>query len=79
MHQRLDASTGEDYCRVRNRNAVWVLGMFRRLAVSLFVEWRSRDHKRRHTTMTDFQSYMGEEHAATGMRFLTSCKPSFVN
>jgi predicted transposase YbfD/YdcC len=79
LHQRLDASTGEDYCRVRHRNSVWVLGMFRRLAVSLFAEWKGRDHKRQHTTMTDFQSYMGAEHAATGMRFLTSCKPSFVN
>ena len=79
LHQRLDVSTGEDACRVRNRNAVWVLGMFRRLAVSLFAEWKSRDHKRCHTTMTDFQSYMGAEHATTGMRFITSCKPSFVN
>lgn len=79
LHQRLDASTGEDYCRVRHRNAVWVLGMFRRLAVSLFAEWRSRDDKRRYTTMTDFQSYMGAEHARPGLRFLTSCKPAFVN
>ena len=67
------------YCRVRNRNAVWVLGMFRRLAVSLFAEWRSRDHKWQHATMTDFHAFMAAEHAATGMRFVTSCKPSFVN
>jgi predicted transposase YbfD/YdcC len=79
LHQRLDASTGEDYCRVRHRNAVWVLGMFRRLAVSLFAEWISRDPKRRHATMTDFQAHMGAEHAATGMRVLGSRKPSFVN
>lgn len=79
LHQRLDASTGEDYCRVRNRNAVWVLGIFRRLAVSMFAEWRSRDLRRRHATMTDFHSSMGAEHMATGMRFVTSCKPSFVN
>ena len=79
LHQRLDASTGEDHCRVRHRNAIWVLGMFRRLAVSLFAEWRSRDPKRHRATMTDFQSSMGAEHLATGMRFLTSCKPSFVN
>jgi hypothetical protein len=52
LHQRLDASTNEDLCRVRNRNAVWVLGMFRRLAASLFVEWCSRDPKRHRATMT---------------------------
>jgi len=38
LHQRFDASTGEDACRVRTKNAGWVLGMFRRLAVSLFIE-----------------------------------------
>ena len=76
LHQRLDASTGEDDCRVRNRNGVWVLGMFRRLAVSLFAEWRSRDPKRKHATMTDFHSEMGEEHDRIALRFVTSRNPS---
>lgn len=79
LHQRLDASTNEDHCRVRHRNAIWVLGMFRRLAVSIFAEWKSRAPNRRHATMTDFQSHMGAEHAATAMRFVTAAKPSFVN
>lgn len=77
LHQRLDASTNEDLCRVRNRNAVWVLGMFRRLAVSLFIEWRSRHPKRVHTTMTDFHSHMGAEHASPAMRFVTARYPAF--
>jgi len=77
LHQRLDASTNEDQCRVRDRNAVWVLGMFRRLAVSLFAEWRSRDTHRKHATMTDFQSAMGAEHAAPAMRFVTARYPAF--
>lgn len=77
LHQRLDASTNEDQCRVRDRNAVWVLGMLRRLAVSLFSEWRSQNPKRRHATMTDFQSAMGAEHAESAMRFVTSRYPSF--
>jgi len=72
LHQRLDASTNEDQCRVRNRNGVWVLGMFRRLAVSLFADWKSRDPKRCHATMTDFQAHMGAEHAAPAMRFVTA-------
>jgi len=77
LHQRLDASTNEDQCRVRNRNGVWVLGMLRRLAVSLFAEWRSRDEKRKRDTMTDFQSHMCAEHITPAMRFITARCPSF--
>jgi len=77
LHQRLDASTNEDHCRVRNRNAIWVLGMFRRLAVSLFAEWRSRNPKQKKATMTDFQSHLGAEHAAPAMRLVTSRHPTF--
>ena len=78
LHQRLDASLNEDQCRVRDRNAVWVLGMFRRLAVSLFAEWRSRDAKRKHVTMTDLHSHMGAEHASPAMRFITARYPAFT-
>ena len=53
------------------------MGMFRRLAVSLFAEWRSRDIKRRHAPMTDFQSEMGAEHASYAMRFITTRYPTF--
>jgi hypothetical protein len=75
LHQRLDASTNEDACRVRNRNGIWVLGMFRRLAASLFVEWRSRDPRRRWATMTDFHAAMDEDQTSRGMRFITSRRP----
>jgi predicted transposase YbfD/YdcC len=77
LHQRLDASLGEDHCRVRNRNGVWVLGMLRRLAVSLFAEWRSRDEKRKRSTMTDFHTQMCAEHLTPAMRFITARYPSF--
>jgi len=76
LHQRLDASTNEDNCRVRDRNGIWVLGMFRRLAVSLFIEWQSSDDKRKRATMTDFQSHMSAEHATPAMRFVTAHYPS---
>ncbi len=79
LHQRLDASTNEDQCRVRDRNGVWVLGMFRRLAVSLFAEWRSCALHRKHATMTDFHSYMGAEHMAPAMRFVSARYPSFIS
>lgn len=35
LHQALDVSLDEDRSRVRNRNAALVLGLFRRLAVSV--------------------------------------------
>ena len=75
LHQRLDASTNEDACRVRNRNAIWVLGMFRRLAASLSVEWSSRDPRRHRATMTDFQAAMDADQTDIGMRFITSRRP----
>ena len=77
LHQRLDVSTNEDNCRVRNRNGVWVLGLFRRLAVSLFAEWKSQSPKRKHATLTDFQAQMGAEHAAFAMRFVSARCPKF--
>lgn len=77
LHQRLDASLREDDCRVRDRNAVWVLGMFRRLAISLFAHWRAADPKRRHATMTDFHALNGAEHAQRALRLVSSRSPSF--
>ena len=45
LHQRLDVSLDDDRCRVRNPNAMLVLGLFRRLGNSLFIEWRSHQTK----------------------------------
>jgi len=39
LHHALDISLDEDRSRVRHRNAAWVLGMFRRLAVSVANAW----------------------------------------
>jgi predicted transposase YbfD/YdcC len=77
LHQRLDVSLREDDCRVRSRNGVWVLGMFRRLAISLFAHWYARDPKRCRTTMTDFHGVNAAEHARRAIRLVTSRKPSF--
>jgi hypothetical protein len=78
MHQRLDVTAMEDQCKVRTPEAVWILGMFRRLAVSLFVEWRSRDPKRKWTTLTDFYSEMSAEGHSTGFRLLTARRPTLA-
>src|SRR5271166_3972496 len=39
MHQRLDISHNDDRCRVRNDNAMLVLGIMLRLSNSLFIQW----------------------------------------
>ena len=36
LHQRLDISHNDDRCRIRSSKGIWVMGMFRRLANSLF-------------------------------------------
>ena len=41
-HQRLDVSLNDDRCRVRSTNGLWILGMLRRLAISLYTHWREQ-------------------------------------
>jgi hypothetical protein len=74
-HQRLDVSLNEDRCRVRGTNALWILGMLRRLVISLFMEWRARHTKPEHQSLTDFQAALGENNLARAMAFLTAKQP----
>jgi hypothetical protein len=73
-HQRLDISHNDDRCRIRHSNGIWVMGMFRRLSNSLFMEWRSRQRKPQHHTTTDFQMVMAEEHRRRALRTVWSKK-----
>ncbi|MCB2141020.1 MAG: ISAs1 family transposase, partial [Rhodobacteraceae bacterium] len=41
LHLRLDVTLRDDHCGVRTPRGLWILGMFRRLVTSLFMEWRS--------------------------------------
>ena len=70
-HQRLDVSLNDDRCRVRSPNGQWILGMMRRLVVSLFMEWRGRQPKPHFKSLTDFQAAMGEDNLAKALRFVT--------
>ena len=70
-HQRLDVSLNDDRCRVRSTNGLWILGMLRRLVISLFMEWRHRQPKPHHKHLTDFQAAMGEDNLAKALRFVT--------
>lgn len=74
-HQRLDVSLNDDRCRVRNTNALWILGMLRRSVISLFMHWRARHSKPEHQSLTDFQAAMGEDNLAMAMAFLTRQRP----
>jgi hypothetical protein len=72
LHQRLDVSADEDRSRVRHRNAAWVLGMFRRIGVSLFMHWRGQDSKRAKSTLADFHEEMGLEHQRRALALVNS-------
>jgi hypothetical protein len=79
LHQRLDISYNDDRCRVQSDNGLWVLGMFRRIANSLFVEWSTQQRRPDHLTTTSFQTLMAENHRAAAMRFVLSRRPSLKN
>jgi predicted transposase YbfD/YdcC len=74
-HQRLDVSLNDDRCRVRNTNGLWILGMLRRLVISLFMHWRAGHPKPQHQSLTDFQSAMGEDNLAKALAFVTHRRP----
>lgn len=76
-HQRLDVSQNDDRCRIQNSAGIRIMGMFRRLSNSLFMEWRSRQRKPQYCTTTDFQSVMAEGHRQRALRTLLSKNPSF--
>ena len=74
-HQRLDVSLNDDRCRVRCPNGLHILGMLRRLVISLFMHWRAHQPKSQHQSLTDFQSAMGEDNLAKALAFLTNQRP----
>ena len=74
-HQRLDVSLNEDRCRVRNTHGLWILGMLRRLVISLFMHWRSQQPCPQRKSLTDFQAAMGEDNLAMAFAFVTQRNP----
>jgi len=76
LHQRLDISHNDDRCRIRNPNGLWVMGMFRRLSNSLFMEWRLRQRRPEQKSTTDFQTVMEENNLERALRFVRSMRPS---
>ena len=78
LHQRLDVSQDDDRCRVRQPNSMGVLGIFRRLANSLFMEWRSRQANPQYLTTSDFATDMAAENHRRGLIMVTAIRPSFT-
>jgi len=76
LHQRLDVSHNDDRCRICSSPALFVVGLLRRVANSLFMEWRSHQAHPEHLTTTDFQSALGEEHCRPAIRLLFNKRPS---
>lgn len=72
LHQRLDVSADEDRSRVRQRNACWVLSMFRRIGVSLFMHWRTQNPKYSKATLADFHEEMALEHQRRAFALVNS-------
>lgn len=60
LHQRLDVTAGEDSSRVRNRNALTVLGILRRSAIGIYFQWRRRRKNQRQSTLKDFHDAMNK-------------------
>lgn len=77
LHQRLDVSHRDDLCRVRSPKAMRLMGMFRRLSNSFFMEWRSRQKKPHHKTTTDFFTVLNAEHHRYAIRCIHARQPSF--
>lgn len=76
LHQRLDISYNDDRCRVQSDHGIWIFGMFRRLANSLFMEWGLAQRRPDHVTTTDFQALLAQENRKRALRFLTMKNPS---
>jgi predicted transposase YbfD/YdcC len=76
LHQRLDVSYNDDRCRVQSDHGMLILGIYRRIANSLFMEWRQRQRRPDHVTTTDFQTLMAEEHRRKALRFVLAKRPS---
>jgi hypothetical protein len=79
-HQRLDCSASEDLLRVREPNAVAVLGLFQRMSLRLFKAWAKTQSSQRDRTYPTWQDH----HIANRWRMIRQVteaptSPSFFN
>jgi hypothetical protein len=80
FHQRLDATLDEDRSRTRTAKALTVLGMFRRLAVSLATVWLASPERQRQKKSTrDFLEHLRDQHYRRAFGLVTSLNPKAWN
>lgn len=75
LHQRLDVTLNDDRCRVRTPKGLWIFGMVRRIAVSLFMHWLQKQPRPKGKSLTDFQTVMGEDNLTAALHFITDKHP----
>jgi len=79
LHYRLDEVLKEDESRVRGGRAAHVLGMCRRLAVSLACIWlcKAKGTKKNCRKSTrDFQDHLTAQNAACAFALITAARPT---
>lgn len=77
LHYRLDDALDEDRSRVRSPRAARILGMCRRLAVSLACAWLNEAKKKNCRLSTrDFQDHLKAHGVAVGFALITANTPS---
>ncbi len=80
FHQRLDEALDEDRSRTRTPRGLTVLGMFRRLAVSLATTWLACPRRRRQKKSTrDFQEQLRQNNNRRAFDLVTSLNPKAWN
>ena len=77
LHYRLDEVLDEDRSRVRTPKAAHVLGMFRRLAVSLTIPWLAQKKQtRRRASTRDFHEHLRASNARRAHLLVTAAAPT---
>jgi len=80
FHQRLDATLDEDRSRTRTPRGMTVLGMFRRLTVSLATAWLACPRRRKEKkSARDFQAQLRENNKRRAFDLATSLHPKAWN
>ena len=72
LHQRLDVTAKEDSSRVRNRNALQILGMARRAMMGIYLVWRRGRRNQRQSTLKDFYDAMDTANHRAGWQKIRS-------
>jgi predicted transposase YbfD/YdcC len=75
LHQRLDVSCREDASRVRDHNALLVLGILRRAADGVYMRWRRHCRNKRESRVKDFHVAMGRFNQRTAFKMITKGYP----